>query len=359
MDVVALGLAKADAAGKYAGLGSSAAPFMSRLAGGRESAAMLVMGDSTGDESSTQGRWVLLTAQWLAAKFPAYTVNFRQWNFGADAWDPLGTGQSRVLQVGTGTANSGGPFVIDIYNGSASGQAPNYHYNTARWNKHTAVGPFQLVFINHGHNIGSASGPQGAYEIGKLARTVRDKYPLAGIMLTAQNPAGPSAADFANDYLRARSVHTLAGIDGYGMVNIFQAFLNNGNYVTNLTNSTDGLWVHPNAAGSALWAREVQKHLNAGLVTATPARGPQAAQDRLWVPAKAFDIYAGTPTFALVNSEQMMWSFANGVDSEVIATVDLPAHWAFTASSRRRPRRCPGARSRRPRLPGPGRRWRH
>lgn len=326
MDVATLQASRAAGDKRYGSLGSHAIPFMSRMNGGVENAVMLVCGDSTGDESNVAGRWVLLVAQWLAAQYPAYTVNYRQWNFTNNNYDALGSGKSQIVQTGTGTGNSGGPFVIDIYNSSASGQGPSYHYNLTRFGQVTSGITPHLIFVNHGHNIGSASGATSNYEIGRLARSLRDAFPLAGILLTAQNAPGPLATDYALDYVRARAVQYLAATEGYGLVNVFQRFINNASYVTQWTNNTDGLWVHPSTAGSIVWRDEVVKHLATAQRTNVVPTG-RSATDRLWVPAVSFMSYEGSPVLAVVNNNVPMWSFPNAATTSIVATVDLPAHW--------------------------------
>ena len=57
--------------------------FMASLQEGR-STTMFVIGDSTG--AGTQ-RWVYLLSQWLAQKFPAYTVRYRAWDGGIEDYD--------------------------------------------------------------------------------------------------------------------------------------------------------------------------------------------------------------------------------------------------------------------------------
>lgn len=306
-----------------------AAPFMSRIVGGKQSASMLVLGDSTGDESNVQGRWVLKVAQWLAAAFPAYTVNFRQWNLTNSAWDALGANQSRVLQVGTGTGNSGGPFVIDIWNQSASGQSPVYHYSNGLIGAAMPLTSPQLVLINHGHNIGSDAGVQTAYQIGILARTVLDLDPRVGLIVTAQNPDGPTASDYANDYLRARTVQSLAALEGYGLVNVFQRFLKNPSYVSQWISSTDGLYIHPSDAGSMQWATEVEAALWLGADSALQPQHAFPGQNRLFIPAKQFEVFSGTPTYVQMSTNGFGWNLPSAQASYIVASgVAVPAHWA-------------------------------
>jgi len=48
-----------------------------RLTAAIEPVSILVQGDSTGND---ENEWPYLIAQWLAAKFPAYSFNYRRWN---------------------------------------------------------------------------------------------------------------------------------------------------------------------------------------------------------------------------------------------------------------------------------------
>jgi len=335
MDPVTLGMAKADAAKKYAPTGGAAAALISKLDAGKENASMVIFGDSTGDETNIANRWPRRTAQWLAAKYPQYTVNFRHWDKqNADltptgAYWALGTGKSEVIQTGTGTGNAGGPFVLDIWNGSASGSAPAYNLAAARWQVMAIpISPVpDLVFINHGHNSGGSSGAQFRYLLMQLTRAVQSLWPQAGIIVTAQNPMGVGVGDYANDLLRARAVVSLAATEGYGLVNVLQAFLNNPNYDAQWLNPADHL--HPSDAGSVVWTNEVTRQLASS--TAVVPQGPKAQRDSVWVPASQFAAFStgmtAQPTLGVVNDQAQMWGFPAAQLSSVIADVSLPTHW--------------------------------
>lgn len=317
------GISRAQGDGRYNPNGGHAATLMSKLAAGRESAVLTVLGDSTGDETNVQGRWPLLLAQNLAAMFPAYTVNFRQWNLiNGTIYDPLGTNQSRVLHVGTGTGNAGGPFVLDFYNGSASGTAPAYNIDVSRWIYMNPAVP-DLVIVNHGHNMVGSTGAQANYLLYQLTRAIRERYPSAGLIVTAQNPMNLGQADQANDLLRARSFIAFAARENYGLINVLQPFLNNPTFNANWL--LDGL--HPNAAGSLIWLAEVMRHFQAPSLTCAPPKSPDAQQNKLWLPAQRFGAFAGDPVLALTNSEAFMWAFPQAAVSSVCATEVLPAHW--------------------------------
>lgn len=59
--------------------------LMAALDGGNECVAWQVLGDST---SNGTDEWVYLTMQWLAARYPTYTVDYMPWNATSDNYDP-------------------------------------------------------------------------------------------------------------------------------------------------------------------------------------------------------------------------------------------------------------------------------
>lgn len=318
----------------YSPLGASAAALMSKLDAGRESASIVILGDSTGDETNVANRWPRRVAQWLANRYPQYTVNFRHWDkVNVDlspigSYSALGSGKSEVIQIGSGTANGGGPFVLEIYNGSASGSSPSYNLSGLRWEVMAIpVNPTpDLVFLNHGHNASGANGVQFRYSLLQLIRAVQSLWPQAGIIATAQNPMKPGVGDYTLDLVRARAVINLAATEGLGLVNILQTYLNNANYANELLNA-DGL--HPNDNGSAVWAAEVVRQLR-GTIATTP-RSPQTKVDTLWVPATQFRSYTTGMTTqtidGVVNDSGYMIGFPASQLSGVVADIAFPSHW--------------------------------
>jgi lysophospholipase L1-like esterase len=242
MDVVALGLAKADAARKYSSPGHFAG-LMSRLQAGNEDAVWAILGDSTGNETT---EWVYLTAQWLAGQFPAVTVLYRLWNDTNQNYDAATT-----VQTGTGSRT------LTIYNGSTSGQ--NAAYSVTRIALQIPVTPHAIT-VSYGHNEGSTNGAGYRPLLYALTRQLEDWFPTASLIVTAQNPRAATDANYSLDLSRAQATIELAATEGYGLVNATQAFLNTANYATTLLIG-DGL--HPNGAGSALWASLVQQRTTA------------------------------------------------------------------------------------------------
>jgi len=73
----------------------AANPLMAKLQRGKESCILQVLGDSTGDGLN---RWPYLLSQKLAAKYPAYNVDYLYWN--GTAYDAVGAGSSSRVQPG-------------------------------------------------------------------------------------------------------------------------------------------------------------------------------------------------------------------------------------------------------------------
>lgn len=309
-------------------------PLMSRLALGVEDAVWLNLSDSTGNGMS---RWCYLVAQSLAEMFPTHTVIFRAWNFTNGSYDAAVT-----IQVGTG------PRKLTIYNGAASGQTPDYSQAQIASATTPVIAPEipHLVSINHGHNAdrfvtngaagpaGSTQGPTGfRYPLYKLCRTVRSKWPNAGLILTAQNPQAPgAAADPAGQYIRARVTAELAAAEGYGLINVMQAYLDTPNWATELL-VPDG--VHPDdVKGSPLWKREALKQFQLPKSGLLP-RASKPGTNRVIIPAPAFVAESGSTLTAVAGSGNGAYaglSFPQGVDSFAVAMSDVPDHWtAFNA----------------------------
>lgn len=307
-------------------------PLLMRLALGAEDAVWLNLSDSTGNGNT---RWCRLTANALAEMFPTHTVIFRAWNITNTSYDAAVT-----IQTGTG------PRKLTVYNGAASGMTPDYSQSQIASATNPVICPEtpHLVTVNHAHNAGTyvtgnTSGPTGAlqgpagykYMLFKLCRTIRDKWPSAGLNLTAQNPQAPGStnpgADPVGHYTRARITADLAASEGYGLFNVMQAFLDTPNWATTLVVG-DG--VHPTDTGSIVWFREVIKNFQlpkSGLIH----RMARPATNRLFLPASAFQAEAGSTLTAAPGSGNTAapgLSFPQGVDSFAVASGDIPGNWA-------------------------------
>lgn len=235
--------------------------LMTRLTRNVSDATWLVVGDSTGNETT---EWVYLTAQWLASRFPAYTVNYYLWDTVGDA----AYASAVTVQTGTGT------HVLSVYNASVAGTTTGYFQGT-RFTAAIAGKNADLLTVSHGHNQG------GPVDTENLIQYQRNQYlafvdeaavanPNAGVLLILQNPSAVSGRELwqqqrALEYARAASWR------GWGVVDVCQAFTDYGNWAADLTN-VDGL--HPNSAGEALWASLVTAALERATKVSVTTQSP-------------------------------------------------------------------------------------
>ncbi|MEQ4518729.1 SGNH/GDSL hydrolase family protein [Pseudarthrobacter sp. B907] len=220
---------------------------MAKLKANYENAAILVTGDSTGVYNGPNTNWVEFMGQDLAAQFPAYTVKKAAWNDTSGAYDPMVT-------VATGT----GPNTLTIYNASVSGKTFEYPLASRLENLAGAIQP-DLILMNNGHNESGTLDPVRIPERAITAvESLRVACASASVIVMSQNPRIDIATTPPNiEGIRAGYFRKVAQLMGYGFVDIHQAFVDSGN-VAGLLNS-DGL--HPNAAGSRLWADNIKAAL--------------------------------------------------------------------------------------------------
>jgi hypothetical protein len=218
--------------------------LLSKLRRGVSDAAILVIGDSTGNAPD---EWVSLCTQKLAAMFPAYTVKINYWN------ESTGTEYNAPTVIQTGT----GAYTLNVWNCSASGQVPGY-VQGSRWS--TAVVPTSpdLIFINHGHNMGDSSSAVYYEQVGRntffsLTEELTLLFPTAGIVLIAQNPSLISGRETWQAH-KANVIEQVASLRSYGFIDVHQAFVDTNNVAAYIGDQT-----HPNALGSKLWADVVTK----------------------------------------------------------------------------------------------------
>lgn len=145
---------------------------------------ILVNSDSTGNSTN---EWVYLFGQWLAEKYPEYTVRYRIWNDTTNVYDsPIS------LNAGTGI------FFIDIFNFAVSGSR-TYRIlgkkqaallditNTSIYT--TSSNVIDLCIINHGHNVGlSIRDYDNSLRHAMFTEELLNIHPFCSIMMIRQNP---------------------------------------------------------------------------------------------------------------------------------------------------------------------------
>lgn len=318
MDVVAAEEGAAQAltqAGKTYTAPSHFAPLTSRWKVGSEDSVWLYLGDSTGVPQGAPGsgadmRHVYLTAQWIAAQNPALTVLHRLWNDTNQNYDAATT-----IQTGTG------PRTFTVYNASVSGMGVSY-FTATRLALMAPVTP-HVVSVNLGHNDSQTGAAYRASHY-NLMRTLEDWFPMAGLTMVAQNPRTSPDTGGVNGLSRDQAIIDMAGAEGYGLINVTQAFLDTPSWQTVLLLG-DG--IHPSAAGSVLWSLLYQQQFSRSLL-AVP-RLPHRRAHRIDVALTSFMAAESTPTLAVVGSGTTFpaWSFDQSTQQSICATIDLPDWW--------------------------------
>lgn len=304
--------------------------LMAKLTENVGDATWLILGDSTGNATN---EWVYLTTQWLAARYPAYTVNYYLWDEAGNAWP----GSPTVVQTGTGS------FTLSVWNASVPGSKTGY-FQGSRFTT-AVVKNADLVAISYGHNQG------GPVDTDTTRQLQRNKYlafadevalanPNAGLVVVAQNPSvdGAFSHDIEWQAQRALLYAQAASFRGWGVVNVLRAFLEYGDWAADLTDP-DG--IHPSPAGSLLWAGVVQAALErAAKVPVTTQVSQSVAPSRQIIGNPQFTAWKGslpdgvTSTVNCAVSKELT-DYETGVQAMKVtadATDGQPyAEWSATA----------------------------
>ncbi len=295
-----------DAMGKALGVGYvQNGNVMSKLKSAQQDINILVIGDSTGNETT---EWVYLLLQKIAVDFPAWTIKWQVFIDGSPgAYDPVVT-----IQTGTG------PRTLMVYNCSVPGQGYDYlDQNPSRAAVVVATEP-DLTIISYGYNSNFTTYRGYILHVVKL---VQNFYPRSEFMLVAQPPKGAANSDAANHILRSMSVRKLATDEGFGLIDALQAFLDYGNYSADLI---QGDTIHPNPAGSAIWANEAYKSFRGGRSAYAPSH--RAKNNVLFVGPGSFFLQTGSP--AIVNIDgRPAWAFDDTANEVVSGYVSIPTDW--------------------------------
>ena len=215
--------------------------LIDKLTGDAADGTILVIGDSTGNEP---GEWPDRLGRLLAARYPAFTISYRQFNLSGfqEVWKHKGTGD----------------HTLTIDNASWGGRSTRWHL-APHLAALVAVHP-DLIYVNHGHNDGYTvpAEPYWRDDLLALTESLNLASPKSEIVLIAQNPR---TADPSMD-ARRPVTQDVAQERGYGFVNVWQAFHDAAPDGVGSLLISDG--IHPNPAGSAVWADAVLRDLVAG-----------------------------------------------------------------------------------------------
>lgn len=211
---------------------------------------IVLAGDSTGDATT---EWFYLLAEAVATAYPAWSIKYRPWNNGTLQYPPA---SEVVIQTGTGART------LTFWNASVSGAVASMH-GGANFNAvFEQVSP-DLVFLSYGHNGGTSAIRQLSY-FSAIIEPLQTRLQDIPVVIIGQNPT--TIDDTMSE--KVEVLRALAGRNGYGFIDVHNAFLNAGVSLPSLMADT----VHPNAAGSQLWADTVFSFMLPTNATATGVR---------------------------------------------------------------------------------------
>ena len=226
---------------------SAAGTVMSKLTNDAGDINILVSGDSTGNSSD---EWVRLLADWYAAQFPVYSVDYYIWNDATPDYDA-------AESISTGTGSN----TLSIYNASISGSKPD-HIAGDRWQKAVLDVPqCDLIILNHGHNMITSYSdtdvsPRRVPQFIESVLSLLDAHSSAGFIIFTQNPKRDD--DTYNPVYRAIiECSSLLGADVADSYSLFIA----DNKISSLYSDN----THPSASGTQLYLSSITS-LHASLI---------------------------------------------------------------------------------------------
>ena len=263
---------------------SAMAAMKSKIIAGVADVGLLVIGDSTGDQSY---EWVYLLAQWFSTEYPTHSVDYLLYNWPGSAYDA-------PVSIATGS----GARKITVWNCSIGSSQP---MQVAGDRFHTAVVDTSpdLFILSHGHNMSSGDSNVLTMDSGysSMLESVLYAKPGIGLGLLLQNPNRDSTIQNG----RIAAVQALAASRGdASVIDAHQKFIALGK-AGSLYNDA----MHPSASGSALIR-------DAFTETWTSAGGTSTPPSSAWV------------------SESEVNLLPNGTFSDWTAAA--PAGWAITGS---------------------------
>lgn len=164
-----------------------------------------------------------------------------------DLWSPasLGTPQPIV-----------GAPVLTIVNGAHPGANIAYLGNATRLPKMVPQYGQVVTFLSDSHNEGWITSSSWGTLLKTWVDQVRTKLPGSGICLMTQNPETTGALLNRVHSIRRYNILALKSA-GYDVLDIWQQFIDAGFPGSLMTDS-----VHPNLAGSTLWASYVKRRID-------------------------------------------------------------------------------------------------
>lgn len=190
-----------------------------------------VLGDSTGNDSN---EYVFLLAEQLSAIYDR-PVLMHRWLDGKYA---------PAVRIGEGVNAP-----IHIWNGSVPGTTGEYALDHM---EAMAVKSADLVILNYGHNY---KGGWNAETVTlHLVKAVDEQIQPKAMLFMFQNPQNPETP---GPLAAATTIRGMVTAGKYEAVDVYKAFKDTGNVPSLMLDS-----IHPNPAGSKVWADAVAKRLS-------------------------------------------------------------------------------------------------
>lgn len=190
---------------------------------------MTLLGDSTGNDSN---EFTFILAKQMSDHYDRPVIMHR--------W--LEGGYTKDVTIGAGPNAP-----IHIWNGSVTGSTGDYAVDHMEKIAHKA----DLVMINYGHNYKSSWAAETITL--RLVRELDQRISATAMLFVFQNPQNPESAYSTDVRNKIRSMTTDAG---YESIDVYQAFKDTSNVGALMLDS-----VHPNPAGSKVWADAVSSVL--------------------------------------------------------------------------------------------------
>lgn len=225
-----------------AGIGQA---FMMKIRHDIEDANLLIMGDSTSNETT---EWAYILTQWIGTKFPTHTVNYYLW---------AGTDYGTATVISTGSGSN----VINVYNASISGARVSHFLGSKRDNMYAGK-RFDLALLSYGHNGASSEIVDRTFDrfMEAIPQYMQDlPYTEFALILQNLNKEDQSRQEYSARV--ADAAEKAAGILGIQTIKIRETFLQkdaDGTFTEWM--KTNDL-VHPNEVGSKVWSRQIQMAL--------------------------------------------------------------------------------------------------
>lgn len=166
-----------------------------------------------------------------------------------DLWPSFGTGAAQVV----------GAPILTFVNGSQPGAGISYLGDSTRLPKMTPDFGQLVTFLSDSHNESNSVGRSWIASYDTWRAAVLARLQAAPTITILQNPESSGSTWYREHNLRQLDLRGYAATHGLGLVNVYDAFLANTTWATDWMVDS----IHPNTAGSTVWAQLVKTAFDA------------------------------------------------------------------------------------------------